>query len=170
MIALLSGGPSFAIEGYYLIDFAVYVGLLVFFLRKPIADFVATRRATIVADIEEARKLRDEAREKLVDYEKRLDNLEDEIQAILSDARTAGEEQRKQMMLEASKAAERLRADAKNRLETETRKLQHELQTRTVELAVQVAEGLISTKMAASHRRRFVSDYITDLEGREGEL
>ncbi len=171
MITLLSGGgPSFAVEGYYVIDFIIYVGLLVFFLRKPLAAFVTERRARIMHDIEEARKLREEAEAKLNDYQNRLDNLEAEIKGILDEARKAGEDQRKRILIDAAKSAERMREDARARLEQETRKLQQELRIKTVELAVQVAETAIVKDISNTHRKRFVDEYITDLESRQGEL
>ncbi len=169
-VLLSGGGPSFSVEGYYVIDFLVYVGLLVYFLRKPLQAFVEARRERIVHDIDEARKLREEAEAKLNDYQSRLDNLEAEIKGILDEARQAGEAQRKRILIDAAKSAERIRSDAKARIEQETRKLQHELRIKTVELAMQVAQKAIVEKISDKHRRRMVDEYITDLESRQGEL
>jgi len=172
MMALLAGGhgPSLNIEGFYLINFLVFVGILVYLLRKPLAKFLTERRAKMTKDIEEARKMRDEAEAKLAEYNTRLESLEDEIQGILDDARAHGEAERKRIMVEATRAAERLRTEAKTRIEQETRKLQLELRRKMVDLSVEVAERIITEKITDTHRRRMVTEYIGDLEQHQGEL
>lgn len=171
MITLLSGdGFRAGVEGLYIIDFAVFVFALWWFLRRPVQEFTAARRARITSEMEEAKRLRQEAEAKLTEYEQRLANLEVEVQAILDEARQAGEEQRKQILLEATRSAERLRQDSRSRLEQETRKLLHELRLRMVDLSVEVAEKLVTEQITDAHRRRFVGEYIEDLEGRQGQL
>jgi F-type H+-transporting ATPase subunit b len=161
-------GPSFTIEGFYLLDFIIFVAVIVWLVRKPLASFVDTRHKRIIADMEEAQSLRREAEEKLQDYESRLANLEEEIAQILSDARTAGEEERKRILSEAAKTAERIRSDAVERLEQERRKLEHELQIKVVELAVNTAEGLIKSQISHGDHQRFIDEYVNDLSAIQG--
>lgn len=174
MNAILAGGGGhgfdFETHGYYLIDFAVYAFLLWFFLRKPLAAFVAARRERVMADMEEARRLREEAEAKLTDYEARLENLETEIQGILDEARQAGEAQRDRIIKDATKAAARIREDAKTRLEQEGRKLQLELRLKMVDTALTVAQDSVQKQITDSHRRKFVSEYISDVESHQGGL
>ncbi len=170
LTVLAGGGFRGGVEGLYIIDFIVYVGLLWYFLRKPVAAFVTARREQIMADMDEAKRMREEAEAQLKDYQSRLDNLEAEIAQLLEDARKAGEDERQKLLVEANKAAQRVRDDAKARLEQEGRRLQSELQTKAIDLAMGVAENMIATQITDAHRRRFVGEYITDLEGRAGEL
>ncbi|MFT5429798.1 MAG: F-type H+-transporting ATPase subunit b [Myxococcota bacterium] len=172
MIALLSGGhgPSFNIEGFYAINFLVFVGFLVWKLKGPLAAFLTGRRDRMTKDIQEARQMREEAEAKLAEYDKRLGSLESEIQGILDDARAQGETERERIVAEATQAAERLRTEAKTRIEQETRKLQLELRRKMVDLSVEVAERIITEKITDTHRRRMVTEYIGDLENREGQL
>ena len=164
------GGPTLSVDGFYAIDFLVYVGILVFLLKKPTQAFLQSRRANLTKDIEEARKMREEAQARLKEYDARLGSLEEEIQGILDDARAAGEKERQRIMVEASKAAERMRLDAQERLAQETRKLQLELKQRMVDMSVDIAERIISEQISDTHRRNMVGDYIADLEQREGTL
>lgn len=169
-LILSGGGPSMAVEGFYVIDFAVYIGLLAYFLRKPLARFMTERRTRIVSEMDAARKARQEAQAQLADYSKRLANLETEIQGILDEARAAAEAQRTQILADATVTADRIRSDAQKRLEQESRKLEHVLRQRTVELSMEIAERIVSDQITDAHRRRFVAEYITDLESRQGQL
>ena len=172
MATLLAGGhgPSLNIEGFYTIDFLVFVGILVFFLRKPLANFIAQRRATLTSEIAEAQKLRAEAEAKLKDYESRLASLEDEVARVMSEARQSAENERTRILDEANAAAERLARDAQIRIEQATRRLEHELRVRMVELSVEKAEELIATKVDDRVRRQHVTEYISSLESQAGQL
>ena len=164
LTALLEHGPSFQIEGYYLINFLVFFGGLVYFLKKPLSEFASSRRRRIVAEMEEAQRLRAEAETKLAEYESRLAHLEEEMARVLADARAAGEADRKRILVEATLAAARIRQDAKTRIEQETKRIQHELEVKAVEMAMGVAEKLVAERLTEAHRRKYVADYISDLE------
>ena len=173
MTTLLAGGghgPSMAIEGFYLIDFLIFAGILVVALRKPIAGFIAQRRETLTSEIAEAQKLRQEAEAKLADYSTRLASLEDEIAKVMSDARQSAENERNRILADANATAERMTKDAEMRIQQASRRLEHELRLRMVELSVEMAEGMITTKVDDRVRRRHVTEYITSLESEVGQL
>ena len=157
-------GPTFNVEGYYFLDLIVFGGLLGYLVRKPLAEFVEARRERILADIKEAQEMRAAAESKLLDYEGRLANLEQEIQQILNDAKVAGEEERKRILAEASKTADRIRTDAVERLEQERRKLEQLLQTKVVDMAISTAETLVKSSISTGDHSRFVDDYVSDLD------
>jgi F-type H+-transporting ATPase subunit b len=170
MMVLLSAGhgPTWAIEGWYLIDFLIFVGVIVWLVRKPLAEFVSSRRERIVADMKEARELRDQARAKLSEYENRLANLEQEIKQILNDARVAGEEERSRILSEATKTAERIRQDALARLDQERRKLEHQLQVQMVDMAVGSAEQKVLETIQDSDHARFIDEYVEQISAPGG--
>lgn len=167
-MSLLAAGHGFdfKVHGYYIIDFLVYATILVVVLRKPLAAFVELRREKLVKDIEEARKLREEAERKLADYTKRLAAIESEAQQILSDARAQGEAERARILAEATATAQKLRTDAKTRLEQESKKLAHDLELHAVELATQVAERIIVERIGENHRKALFADYVDQVENK----
>jgi len=169
MITLMSAGHGPTIENlHYLIDFVVLLSVFVYFLRKPIANFVTERRESLVSEIEEAKKLRAEAEAKLADYDARLGNLQSEIDGIMDDARKAGEAERQRILVEATKAAERIRTDAKHRLDQEQRKLSHDLRVKVVEMALDIAETSVKQKIDQKAQDTFVSEYIDELDKVQG--
>ena len=169
MLTLLAGGPSLFIEGFYLIDFIVLLSLLIWLTKKPLRNFVTSRRARIVTDMEEAQKMRAEAEAKLKEYEARLAHIEEEIQEILAAARAAGEEERKQILVAATHAAEQIRSDAKARLEQEGRKLTKSLREQMVSLALKEAQTNLQGT-ADKNQGQFVTQYIDQIQKVEGLL
>jgi len=171
MLTVLSGGhgPSLYIEGFYLIDFIVLLSILIWLTRKPLKSFLSSRRARIVTDMEEAQKMRAEAEAKLKEYEARLAHIEEEIQDILAKAREAGEEERKRILVNATHAAEQIRADAKARLEQEGRKLAVTLREKMVSLALEEAQTELQGQ-ADKHQGQFVTEYIDQIQQVEGLL
>ena len=170
MMTILGPGPQLSIEGFYVIDFLVLIGVIVWFARKPIRNFVTSRRERIVSEMEEAQALRKEAMEKLNDYEQRLEHIETEIQEILENAQKAGEEERKRILVEATTTAEQIRTDAKTRLEQEGRKLRLALQEQLVDMAVSAAQKGLKTQLTGGHQDQFVDDYIDQVQHVEGGL
>ena len=168
MMSILAGGHGFEfkVHGYYIIDFLVYAAILVVVLRKPLAAFLELRREKLVKEIEEARKLREEAERKLADYTTRLSAIESEAQQIFADARAQGEAERTRILAEATASAQKLRADAKTRLEQESKKLAHDLELHAVELATQVAERIIVERIGENHRKALFADYVDQVENK----
>ena len=64
------------------INFAVLVAALVYFLRKPLKEYLLKRHDTVKEKIEEADRLLREAEEAKKKYEERLSKLDGEIEAF----------------------------------------------------------------------------------------
>ncbi len=168
MIALLAGGHGFEwkVQGFYILDFAVYVIALVVVLRKPISEFVALRRERLVKDIEESKALKAEKEALLAEYTRRLESLEAERQKVLADARAAGEAEAKRVLAEAELTVARIQRDAQARIEQETRKIEQELRLHAVQVASREAERLVVERISDNDRRKMFTDYVEHLESR----
>jgi F-type H+-transporting ATPase subunit b len=80
-------------ESWVLVAFLLFVALLVY-LKVPalVARMLDERAARIAKDLEEARKLREDAQALLADYQKRRKEAEGEAAAIIAQARESAEE------------------------------------------------------------------------------
>ncbi len=65
-----------------MIDFAIFVGILYYFLKDPIVSYFRGRRQRIFKELEEAKKLREEAENLLKEIEKKTANLNERINEI----------------------------------------------------------------------------------------
>ena len=90
-------------EFWVAVAFLIFVGFLIYVgVHKKIGDALDARSARIKADLDEARRLRDEAAELLAAYQKKRNEAEGEAQAIVADAQAE---------------AERVAAEARTKLE-----------------------------------------------------
>jgi len=77
--------------GAMLLNSAVLYWLLVRFAKKPIADALKSRKATILRGMEEAGQMKKEAEARLADYEQKLANVDQEIERVRQDMRSAAQ-------------------------------------------------------------------------------
>lgn len=150
--------------GWHAANLAVFLAGLVYFLRKPIMEFLAQRRAVIAEGLEEAGRLRSEAATKLQELEGKLGNLAGERDKLLAVYREEGERERSRLGEAAQKAAEALRREVQFMLEQETRALQRQIRSRAAEAAVALAEDAIRREITAQDRVRLADEYIEKLK------
>jgi len=160
------GGHGFLIKenGFYIFDFVVLVVLLVWFVRRPLRQFLAQRRATIEREIDEARRLQAEARATLEEYERRLANLAVEVEAIKARAHEDGEALKARLVADGEALAAKLIEDAEARVRTETHLLRERLEAELVAAAVDRAEAVVRQGLTADRQRQFVQSYVTRIE------
>ena len=90
-------------ENWVALAFLIFIGLLVYLgAHRTILDAIDGRQARIKAELDEARRLREEAHALLVEFERKGREAEVEAQAIIAGAKTE---------------AERLAAEAKSKME-----------------------------------------------------
>ncbi|MEJ2689129.1 MAG: ATP synthase F0 subunit B, partial [Deltaproteobacteria bacterium] len=76
---------------YRTLNFAGLVAILVFSLKKPIANGLAGRRQAIMEQFDELEARKSEAELKYREYEGKLSQIDDEVQKILDAAVAQGE-------------------------------------------------------------------------------
>lgn len=164
--ALAAGGHGFewSVHGLYIIDFLVLLALIVWVARRPMKAWLEERARQVQQEIEEARKLRVAAEERLTEYERRLAALEVEQKRILDDFVTAGERERDRIIREAEQTARKMVADAERRISQEGKRLQEALEHEAVDLAVSMSEAVIRQRLKPDVQQRMITDYIAGLE------
>lgn len=145
------------------VNLVVFLGLLVHFLRKPLARFFAGRRQEIEAALRRAEEDRARAEETVRVLSERLGKLEEELSQIQSRARTEAEAEHATLLSEARRDAERLversRAEAESRLRT----ARNELTVWAGDLAVKLAHEILERNVTPEDQRRLVEEGLAAL-------
>ncbi len=150
--------------GWPLANFIIFVGVLYYFLNRPVRDYMATRSSTIRKDLVEAAELRAAAAAQLATIEHKLQALPGELSAL----RTRGAEEIK---LEAQRIAAQAAAD-RDRLLDQTRR-EIELQVRlakkailehAADLSVQLATERIKNEVTPADHDRLVDRYLSQVK------
>ncbi len=157
---LASGMP------WKLFNFAVFVGLLGFGLKKSVAEFWRNRKATLTMEIDEASRLRKDAGKKTYDLEVRLTRLDQETAELVKKLGEEGELEKKKMIEDAQRLAAGMRRDSVRIMEQELGRAREELKHQVAEISVGIAERLLQEKMVPEDRLRLNRNTLGELEAR----
>jgi len=164
-LALASDAHGFeiTIHGFYIIDFLAFIAILFYFGRKPIAAMLHKRHQAVAKDIEEARKLREEAAARLSEYRHRLANLEGELKESLAQIRADAELECERIVADAHKRADRLTAETETRLQQEAKKLREQLLREAAEVAVKLAVEVSRAEMTPDKHAHLVDNAVFEI-------
>jgi len=149
-----------------LINFAIIVGALVYFLRKPVRDMFKNRTAEIAKAIEESRDARERAVAALAEMERKAREMDAETRAMIADAQVRGEKDKQAIIEEGRKIVRDIETQVKICVDIEVQKAKADLANEAARLAVDLAEGKIKEKITGQDHARIVKDYIASVGGR----
>lgn len=146
-----------------LANFAILVGVLVYFLKAPFVGYLASRDTQIRQALVNAAELRATATERLAAIQRELAALPGELEAL----RTQGAEDVRAEQARIKQAAkverERLIDQTRREIETRLRIARRELTELGAQLAVQVAEQRIKRTITPDDQLRLVDRYTAQL-------
>jgi len=149
---------------YEIINFILLVGVIIYFARTPAKEFFKSRRSTIESDITAATSLLDDAEQTNSELQRRIADLDNEVEEIRAVARRRAEEERERILAEAHDSAERIRRDAVASVDQEVRKAQADLRDEAAALASELAAGILKEKVGDADRDRLMDDFISRVE------
>jgi F-type H+-transporting ATPase subunit b len=153
---------------YEILNFALLIGVLVYFARKPALEFFAGRHAQIKGDIESAAQLLEEAERRNSELQRRVAELDSDLDDIRATARQRAEEERERILAEAHEAAERIQRDAVASVDQELRRAQTALREEAALLATELAAQILDQQVGDSDRERLMDEFISSVEGANG--
>jgi F-type H+-transporting ATPase subunit b len=150
-----------------LFNFAVLVGLLVYFLREPVRGYLADRGTQIRTDLVTAAAMKEDAARQITEIDAKLKQLPGELDALRERGQReiAGEQAR----IEQAAAAERdrLLEQTRREIELQLRAVRRDLVTHAADLAVQVARERIRSRITTEDQRRLLDRYLEQVSTHE---
>ncbi|HSB29236.1 MAG TPA: ATP synthase F0 subunit B [Pyrinomonadaceae bacterium] len=144
-------------------DLAIFVGVAIYILRKPITQALAARRESIRKQILAAQEERDSAAAKLAETEAMLARVDDEVDAVRRQAREEAELERQRQVAAAELEMQRLKTQGERELEI-ARKLAHRaLQQFLASRSVEVAKQSVMAHLSPDDDARLIRDRVTEL-------
>jgi F-type H+-transporting ATPase subunit b len=147
------------------INTVALIALLVYLLKKPLADFFAERRNKIERDLEEARGQRDKAERTIEEYKQKLAGMEAELEKMRVELKKSAEAEKDKVLANAERMSNAMVESARIAAEQELRNAKITLKNEAVDMAVQLAEALIREKINEDDRKRIVEDYLVKVGG-----
>ncbi|MFM7442348.1 MAG: F0F1 ATP synthase subunit B, partial [Tabrizicola sp.] len=149
--AMAASGPFFSLQNtnfVVLVAFIAFIGILVY-MKVPakLTGMLDARAATIKAELDEARSLREEAKSILATYERRQKEVQEQADRIVSAAKD-------EAMAAAAQAKEDLKASIARRLASATEQIAsaeaaaiRQVREQAVAVAVAAAGDVLSKQM-----------------------
>ncbi len=174
--ALAAGGGGHADSGVLLKDFlfrclnfAVVVGILVYFVTKPIKKGLSGRREGLEKALTDARKAKEAAEAKFAEYDSKLKDATAEIDQIQNEIKREGELERERIVANARAMAEKITQDAEKAAAQEVAKAARELQQEAAALAISLAGEMLKKNFTDADQKRLVDEYMQKMQ-KVGEL
>ncbi len=143
-----------------LLNFAVLLYILYKLAWKRLVNFFRNRREDIKTSLVETKDRRVEAEEKFKEYEVKLTKATDDIQNISEMIKAQGLAEKQKLIADAEKAAEKMKEDARARMDQEMKKAGSQLRTEAVELSIKVAEDILKRNVSKEDHEKMVKEYM----------
>ena len=145
-------------------NLVVILALLVYFGRKPVADYFAARRHGIQGQLAQAAELLTQAEHRNSELQRKLVDLSAELDSIREAASRRAEDESLRILAEARASAERIRRDAQTAVDQELRRAQAKLRDEAADLALELAARKLQSSVTDGDRDRLVDEFITRVE------
>ena len=177
LFTLLVSSPVFSASGPFIslkntnfivfLAFILFVGVLVYYkIPKLLGGMLDKRADNIRAELDEARKLREEAQSILASYERRQKEVQEQADRIVETAR-------KEAKSEALKARETLEVTVARRLAAAEEKIasaqagaEREVREKAIKVAVIAARSVIAEQMTAASANKLIEGAIAEVDAK----
>lgn len=178
LFSFLLSGVAFASEGgggeghgydwmgfvWQVVNFAILVGVLVYFARKPLRDYLRARTESIQKSIEEARQAREIAEKALAEVQARVNAKDKEIAEIIAMAEKSGQKEKEALIQEGERLAQKLLEQARTNIDFELKQAREAIKAEAVELAMELAEKKIEGKLSEEEQKKLFEEALDRLE------
>lgn len=152
--------------GDMLVQLAFFIILLVLvkkFAWGPLMNKMQEREEYVAGEIEAAEKSRLEAEKASKDAAAQLNQVREEAQKLIEDAKAAGAKQEQDIVEAARKEADRLILAAQADIQNEKEKALQALQDKVASLSVLIASKVIEKEISTQDQEKLINDYIKEV-------
>ncbi|HQG33167.1 MAG TPA: ATP synthase F0 subunit B [Deltaproteobacteria bacterium] len=159
-------GSSLGTMIWRIVNFVILMALLWKLLADKIKTYFVGRRQELAQMIQDADQAKADAERQYAEYQQKLSNVDKDIKEI-KEAIMGELEGEKQRIIEEGKiAADRIVAQAKWTAEQEVLKAKNSLRNQVIDMAGDMAAGLVTNSMTADDQKRLIEEYL-DKVGKE---
>jgi F-type H+-transporting ATPase subunit b len=154
-------------EFWVALGFFLFVGVLAYFgIPQKMLAALDSRGARIKAELDEARKLRDEAEALLAQYRRKREEAEREAQAIIAGAREEAERVAAEAKARMEEFVARRSQVAENKIAQAETQAVAEVRAAAAEAAVAAAEKILTQSAKGEVADRLLADGIRDVKAK----
>ncbi|HUS68272.1 MAG TPA: ATP synthase F0 subunit B [Kofleriaceae bacterium] len=148
---------------YALINFAVFLGLLVKLVGPKLAKALRVRHDLVKNQLAESAKLRQDARDKLEEYNRRIAGVDSEIAKLMAEIKADAEAEKQIILEQARVQAEAMKKDAERRIESEIARARQTLEREVVAASIAAAEKILRDRTTPDDQSRMFDGFVDTL-------
>ncbi|MBM4355142.1 MAG: ATP synthase F0 subunit B [Deltaproteobacteria bacterium] len=172
--ALASGGghdSGFSLKehGFYVFNFVVFVGLIIYFARKPVGALLAGRAESFRSRLEAARVHAEKAERELGEAREKTRNAAAEKAALTQRLEAEGQALKESIVGRARDEEARIRSGAEANLASEKARLERGLQVELALSALDLAETRLRQQWRTLPHGRYAREFVAEVNRPEGE-
>ena len=143
---------------------AILFYLLGRFAGPVISNGLKKRKAELTEGMQQAARMKEEAHERLDEYEAKLAKVDDEINAVKQQIREAGEGERDRVLRDASARRARMEREAHQLIELELKAARELLFEEAARSAVRAAREAIVSHLSGADEQRMQDEYLSSVK------
>ena len=175
LIALTAASPAFAASGPFfslantnfvvLLAFILFIGVLFYFKVPGMLGGLLDKRAVgIQSELDEARKLRDDAQSILATYERKQQEVQAQAERIVEHAKGEAAAAAEQAKAELKLSIARRLAAAEDQIASAEAGALKEVRDQAIVIAVDAAKDVIAKQMTAADGNKLIDDAIGQVD------
>lgn len=146
------------------LNFGIVVAGLFILLRKKVSSHFADRKANYESALNQAQKMKEEARARFEEMKERLEHLEKTSASSIEDAAKEAETMKVGLIQEASSLAQQIALDTKKTIELEVLKAKLKLREEIVQGGIQMARGTLKTSVDESAQKNLQKEFLDKIQ------
>jgi F-type H+-transporting ATPase subunit b len=151
------------LELLLLVSLIILIAIVYKPLSRAIFGALDGHAAKVRSELDEAKRLRDEAQGLLSEQQRKLAAGKDQAKAIVEQARAEAERQTKRHQVELEASLQRRTEQAMDRIAREEAKALQEVRTRAATLAVRTTERLLADQLDGQRAQTLLDDAISEV-------
>jgi F-type H+-transporting ATPase subunit b len=154
-------------EFWVAVAFVIFVAVLGYFqVHKKIAKGIDDRRDRIKSELDEARRLKEEAQALLEGYQRKQHEVEQEAQAILASAKAEADRLAAEAAAKVEEFVARHTKMAKDKIAQAEAQALADVRSAAAEAAVAAAESILARSVKDNIADKLLADGVADLKAR----
>lgn len=145
-------------------NFIILAGVLGYFIYKKAGAFFRSRTEAIRQGIEEADRLRRDAEQRAAEIERRMNNLQAEIDSLRKIAREEMAAENERLRRETEEGLRKIRQQAEQEISSAAKAARHEVRAHAAELALGLAASKIRDRLNPATDDLLIASFLDELE------
>ena len=148
------------------VNFAIFAGLLVKFIKTPLKNFLSDRKGQIERKIKAYEEQKEAVEEKIIENQKMLADSMLRFETIRKTIIEGGEKRKQQIIEDARRESKILLEATQHKIEHQLREARNAIRAELVESAIALAEKRLSAEITAADLKKQTDLFIASTAGR----